>query len=158
MTQTHGSNAKVRWDKPKDRLNPARTHADVQPILALIVEVRQAWGDAVDGGVYPPQTETGGTRDRLRRHRPDPLRSHPAYPAPAQRSGTVRRGLIAEAKERLEDAAQVLHNGLLRTDPEVLAEHLEKRRAATQQVARRRSDVDREIQSENHAIRSIENR
>ena len=53
MSQTLGSNAKVRWSKPKDRLNRAHTEADLRAILVMVAEVRHALADAVEGGVYP---------------------------------------------------------------------------------------------------------
>lgn len=132
MTESQGAKAKVRWDKPRDRLNPKRTDEDVRRILVLVVEVREVWGDAVDGGVYPPKTESNsrgrGFTDT------DPTHSAVTRPTQRQLRGSARYAarLIAEARAKLEDAANVLHNGLLRTDPEVYERDLEKKRAATQ--------------------------
>jgi hypothetical protein len=56
--------------------------------------------------------------------------------APTQRQlrDTAREAtvLVGEALAHLELAGDVLHRGLFRSDPEVLARFLEKRRAATQ--------------------------
>lgn len=128
---TLGSPVPVRWNKP-DRLNPERTDKDVLRILELLVEVRRLWEQAVDGGVYSPRQETNGRGKGF--HDSDPTHTAVATPTQRQLRSSARYAavLIGECRERLEDAARVLHNGLLRTDPEVLAEHLEKRRAATQ--------------------------
>ena len=133
MSQTWTNTPKkVKQIPPKDRLNPKHTHAEVQQILVLVVEVRRAWDDAVDGGVYSPATETGGRGTGFADS--DPTHSTATRPTQRQMRGAARRAasLISDARERLEDAAAVLHNSLLRTDPEVLAEYLEKHRAATQ--------------------------
>src|SRR4030095_2678440 len=126
---TLGSNAKVKWDRPKDRLNPARTDKEILRILELLVEVRRLWEQAVDGGVYSPRTETNGRGKGF--HDSDP--THSAVDRPTQRQlrrSAVRASeLILDARERLEDASRVLHNGLLLTDPEVLLAPLERRRA-----------------------------
>jgi hypothetical protein len=116
----------------KDGLNPEHTDRDVRRIVELIVEVRQLWEQAVDGGVYSPKTETNGRGRGF--DDSDPTYSTVTRPTQRQLRSTARYAadLIAGSRDRLEDAARVLHNGLLRTDPEVLAEHLEKRRAATQ--------------------------
>ena len=133
MTQTLGSKAKVRWDKP-DRLNPERTDKDVRRIVELVVEVRQLWEQAVDGGVYSPRTGNGRPSTY---EDSDPTHSAVDRPTQKQLRASARHaaGLISEAKDHLEDAVRVLHNGLLRTDPEVLQDFLEKRRAATQRPA-----------------------
>ncbi len=115
-----------------DRLNPERTDKDVRRILELVVEVRQVWEEAVDGGIYPPRTESnarGKGFDEM-----DPTHAAVSRPTQQQLRRTARRAatLIHDARESLEDAATVLHNGLLRTDPEVLAKFLEKRQAAVQ--------------------------
>lgn len=134
MTQTLGSSsAKVQWEQRPDRLNPEHTDKDVRRIVELVIEVRRLWEQAVDGGVYSPRGETNGRGKGFEDS--DPTHSAVTRPTQRQLRGSARYAavLISEAKERLEDAARVLHNGLLRTDPEVLAEHLEKRRAATQE-------------------------
>jgi hypothetical protein len=116
-----------------DRLNPEQMDRDVLRILELVVEVRHVWEDAVDGGIYPLRTTIGGSRHTgFDDH--DPTHSAATRPTQRQLRGSARHAavLISDARERLEDAARVLHNGLFRTDPEVLAQHLEKRRAATQ--------------------------
>ena len=134
MTETLGSAAKVRWDKPKDRLNPAKTDEDVRRILMLVVEVREVWGQAVDGGVYPPRTEIGGTR-HTGFDDTDPTHSAATRPTQKQLRGAARHaaGLIGEARERLEYAAQVLGASMLRTDPDEWIQYVEKHRAATQE-------------------------
>ena len=66
MTETLGSGAKVRWDKPKDRLNRARTEADLRAILVMVAEVRHAWDDAVEGGVFPVRSIIGAAASRRR--------------------------------------------------------------------------------------------
>ena len=116
----------------KDRLNPERTDQDVRRILELVVEVRRIWEQAVDGGVYSPRLESNGRGKGF--DDSDPTHSAVARPTQRQLRGTARYAatLIADSRANLEDAARVLHNGLFRTDPEVYAEHLEKRRAATQ--------------------------
>ena len=131
MSQTLGSRAKVKFGQPKDRLNPARTDKDIHQIVVLTVEIRHLWHDSVDGGVYSPRTGQG---------RPssfedvDPTASAANSPTQRQLRTAAKRAstLIAEAVARLEDAERILQNGLLRTDPEVLGEFLEKRRAAEQ--------------------------
>lgn len=122
----------VKWDRRPDRLNPERTDKDVLRILELLVEVRRLWEQAVDGGVYPPRGETNGRGTGF--HDLKPTETAASALTQRQLRGSARYAavLISECRERLEDAARVLHNGLLRTDPEVLAEHLEKRQAATQ--------------------------
>jgi hypothetical protein len=131
-TRTFGSSAKVKWDEPRDRLNPRQVDEDVSRILELVVEVRRAWEEAVDAGSYAPRAETNGRGTGF--DDSDPTHSAVDRPTQKQLRGAARRAasLIGDSRERLEDAAAVLHRGMLRTDPEVLARFLEKRRAATQ--------------------------
>ena len=86
MTETLGSSAKVRWDKPKDRLNRARTEADLRAILVMVAEVRHAWDDAVEGGVYQAKGETNGRGKGFEDSDP----THTAATAPTQRSSGER--------------------------------------------------------------------
>lgn len=122
---------KVRFDKPKDRLSPARTDKDMHQIVVLVVEVRNLWHDSVDGGVYSPRTGQGRPSSF---EDTDPTHSAATSPTQRQLRAAAKRAstLIAEAKARLEDAERILQNGLLRTDPEVLSEYLEKHQAAVQ--------------------------
>lgn len=129
---TLGSKAKVKWDRPKDRLNPARMDRDMLRILELVVEVRHVWEQALDGGAYPGRTGSNGRGTGFTDLKP----TESAVFAPTQRQlreaareATVE---IGTALAHLELAADVLHRGLFRSDPEVLARFLEKRRAATQ--------------------------
>jgi hypothetical protein len=133
LTQTLGSPARVRWDKPKDKLNPERTDKDVHRIIVLVVEVRRLWEQAVDGGVYPPSTETNGRGKGFADVNPTETAARSLTQVQLRGSAKYAAVLINEAAAKLEDASRVLHNGLLRTDPEVLEEFLEKRRAATQE-------------------------
>jgi hypothetical protein len=137
MTQSLGSNARIRWDRPKDRLNPRWVDEDVYRILELVVEVRRAWEEAVDAGSYAPRTETNGRGTGFVDS--DPTHSAVDRPTQKQLRGAARRAasLIGDSRERLEDAAATLHRGMLRTDPEVLAQYLEKHRAAIQDQPRR---------------------
>jgi hypothetical protein len=115
-----------------DRLNPKQVDRDVVRILALVVEVREVWGEAIDAGTWTPRTETGGRGTGFTDA--DPTHSAVDRPTQKQLRYAARRAasLIADSRERLEDAAMVLHRGLLRMDPEVLEQYLEKHRAATQ--------------------------
>ena len=133
MTQTQRS-PKVRFDKPRDRLNPAQTDRDMLRILELLVDVRRGWEQAVDGGVYPLRTAVGESRHTgFDDH--DPTHSAATRPTQYELRKSARRAavLVAEARDRLEDAAWVLHNGMLRTDPEEWIQNREKRQAATQE-------------------------
>ena len=132
MTQTQRP-PKVRFDKPKDRLNPARTEKEMRRIVVLIAEITPAWVHAVEGGAYQIRRETNGRGTGF--HDSDPTHSAAQNPMQRQLRASARQAAtdIAKAAQMLEDAAQTLHNGLMRTDPEVWAEYLEKRRAATQE-------------------------
>ena len=133
VSQTLGSDARVRWNRPKDRLDQAQFDKDILEILDLLVEVRHLWEDAVDGGAYPMRSDLGGSR-HTGFEDTDPTYSAATRPAQRQLRGSARyaAGIVAEVKVRLEDAADALHRGMFRTDPEVLRRDLEKRRAATQ--------------------------
>ena len=113
-----------------DRLNPARTDKDIRRILELTIDVRRKWEEAVDVGVYAPRVESNGRGKGF--HDLHPTESAAMAPTARQARGAARRAavLIAEAKDRLDEAAQTLHAGLLRTDPEVLFDYLQKRAAA----------------------------
>jgi hypothetical protein len=128
---TFGSTAKIKWDKPKDRLNPAQLEKDLTDILEQIVEIRRAWEQVVDGGSYSPRTENG----RPSTHAVTDPTAHAVF-TPTQKqlrqAGRQAAELIGEAKDHLALAADVLHRSLFRSDPEVLARFLEKRNAATQ--------------------------
>jgi hypothetical protein len=115
-----------------DRLNPEQMDRDVLRILELVVEVRHVWEQAVDGGVYSPRLESNGRGKGFQDS--DPTHSAVTRPTQWQLRGSARRAavLISEAKDRLEDAAWVLHNGMLRTDPDEWIQHREKRAAAIQ--------------------------
>jgi hypothetical protein len=132
VTPSLGSSAKIKLDRPKDRLTPRQVDADVYRILELVVEVRRAWEEAVDAGSYAPRTETNGRGKGFTDS--DPTHSAVDRPTQKQLRGAARRAasLIGDSRERLEDAAAILHRGMLRTDPEVLEEYLEKHRAAIQ--------------------------
>jgi hypothetical protein len=135
VSQTLGSNGRVRFDKPRDRLNRARTEADLKAILVLVVEVRPAWDDAVEGGVYPTRTSNLGETRHTGFDDNDPTHTAATRPTQRQLRGSAKHAavLIAEARQRLEDAARTLANGLLRSDPDEWIQHQEKRRAATQE-------------------------
>lgn len=135
VSQTLGSDARVRWNRPKDRLDQAQFDKDILEILDLLVEVRHLWQDAVDGGAYPQKTGSGRPSSF---EDTDPTYSAATRPAQRQLRGSARyaAGVIAEVKVRLEDAADALHRGMFRTDPEVLRRDLEKRAAATQRITR----------------------
>ena len=133
MTETYGSRARVRWDKPQDRLNPKQTEKHLHRIIELTVEVRHAFIDAVEGGVYPIRQETNGRGKGFEES--DPTHTAATRPTQRQLRGTARyaAGEIARAVQALEEAAWMLHRGLLLTDPQVLEWEGEKRRAATQE-------------------------
>jgi hypothetical protein len=133
MTQTLGSNAKVKWDRPKDRLNRKATERDFQQILRVVVEVHQAWSDAVDGGVWAPVKESG----RPSTHAvTDPTYHAVVSPTRRQLREAAKQASesIADARAYLEMAADILHRAQARQDPEVLAQFLEVRNAAIQNV------------------------
>lgn len=113
----------------EDRLNPQRTDADVRRILELVVEVRVAWEQVVDSGSY----SSGGELPTLGRGFSDsrPTESIAMAPTKRQARQAARRAarLVTEAREALQEASDSLHAGLLRTDPEVLFEFVERRSA-----------------------------
>ena len=122
----------TRRDRRPDRLNPERTDKHFRRILELVVEVRQVWEQAVDGGTYTPRTESNGRGKGF--DDMDPTHSAAMSPTQRQLRAKARHAavLVEKAMEDLEEAASVLHSGLFRTDPEVLARDVEKRQAATQ--------------------------
>lgn len=134
MTETLGSEAKIRWEPRPDRLNRARTEADLRAIIALIPELRHAWDDAIEGGVYPTRTSGLGESRHTGFDDHDPTHSAATRPTQRQLRGSARHAaaLVAEARQRLEDAAWALSKGLLRTDTEEWIQHQQKRSAATQ--------------------------
>src|SRR5262245_9120219 len=129
MTKTFGSTAKVKMDRP-DRLNRRATEKDIDHILRMILEIRPLWDDAVEGGVWSPRTDGMGRPST----RPHPTEAAVFSPTRRQLREAAKEAasLIGEARQHLEIAAEVLHRGLLRQDPEVLSQFLEKRGAATQ--------------------------
>ena len=131
MSQTLGSKAKVRWDRPKDRLNPERTGKQLARLEALVSEVGKLWLEALEMGVYQ------GRRDEAWRpptSQSDPTPSAALSPTQRQIRGKAKRAavLIEHAMEILEDAASTLHDGFLLSDDDVLGRFLEKRNAAVQ--------------------------
>jgi len=134
LSQTLGSKAKVKLDRPEDRLNRKATERDFQQILKMVVEVHEAWFDAVDGGVWPPVKENG----RPSTHAvTDPTYQAVDSPTRRQLRQAAKRSAeaIADARAYLEMAADMLHRAQARQDPEVLAQFLEVRQAATQRRA-----------------------
>ena len=92
MSQTLGSKAKVRWDRPKDRLNPARTEKEMLRIVeVLVAEITPAWVHAVEGGAYQVRQETDGRADGVPGHGPDPLGSAEPDAAATQGIGAAGR-------------------------------------------------------------------
>jgi hypothetical protein len=130
VSQTIGSRVTVRWDR-RDRLNRRQTEKDLTQIVRLLLEVRPAWDHAVEGGVYSPRKESGRPSTHSET---DPTYAAVVTPTQAQLRRVARQAAqeIAEARARLEMAADLLARGLLRTDPEVYRRDLEKRQAATQ--------------------------
>jgi len=131
MTQTLGSNAKVKFDNPPDRLNRKTTERNFQHILKLIVEVHEAFDDALDGGVWAPVKENG----RPSTHAiTDPTYQAVESPTRRQLRNAARQAAeaIADSRAYLEMAADILHRAQARQDPEVLAQFIEVRQAATQ--------------------------
>jgi hypothetical protein len=129
---TFGSKAKVKWDRPKDRLNPERMDKDLLAILETMIEIRHAWEDAVDGGVWAPRSGFNGPGSDILQHRPTEAAVYSPTRRQLREAAREASTLVAEALQHLEVAADVLHRGVLRTDPETLDRFLEKRQAATQ--------------------------
>jgi hypothetical protein len=132
LSQTLGSNAKVKWGRPKDRLNPAQMDRDILRILDLLTDIRHVWEQAVDGGAWPGRTGSNGRGTGFSDLKP--VESAVVAPTQRQLREAAREASIevGTALDHLELAADICHRGLLRSDPEVLAHFLEKRRAATQ--------------------------
>jgi hypothetical protein len=132
VSQTLGSNGKVRWNHPKDgRLDPKRFDEDIHRVLELIVEMRRAWEQAVDGGSFSPRTGNGRPSSF---EETDPTYAAAVSPTQRQSREAAKRAtsLLGSARQRLEDAVDLLEKARIRQDPDVLEEFLEKRRAATQ--------------------------
>jgi hypothetical protein len=128
---TLGSKAKVKFDQQPDRLNRKAMERDFHQILKLLVEVHEAWFDAVDGGVWAPVKESG----RPSTHAiTDPTYQAVESPTRRQLRNAARQAAeaIADSRAYLEMAADMLHRAQKRQDPEVLAQFLEVRQAATQ--------------------------
>lgn len=132
MTQSLGSNAKVRWDKPKDRLNPERTGKQLARLEALVAEVGKLWLEALEHGVYQGRRGDMGRPSTF--EETDPTSGAALSMTQQQTRRAAKRAAvqIEQAMERLEDAAAVLHDGFILTDDDVLGRFLEKRNAATQ--------------------------
>jgi hypothetical protein len=131
---TLGSKAKVKWDRRPDRLNRKAMERDFHQILKLLVEVHEAWFDAVDGGVWAPVKETG----RPSTHAvTDPTYEAVMSPTRGQLRQAAKEAAeaVADARAYLEMAADMLHRAQKRQDPEVLAQFLEVRQAAIQRRA-----------------------
>jgi hypothetical protein len=132
---TLGSQAKVKWDRPKDRLDPSRMDRDLLAILKKMVEVRDAWEDAVDGGVWSSRSDFNGPGSGLAQSRPTESAVHSPTRRQLREAAREASTLVGEALQHLEIALDVLHRAQLRQDPEVLERFLEKRGAATQRRA-----------------------
>jgi hypothetical protein len=132
LSQALGSKAKVKWNRPKDRLNPARFDKDLTSILEKVVDLRRVWEQVADGGAYPGRTGSNGRGTGFTDLKP----TESAVFAPTQRQlrEAARKASteVGTALDHLSAAADILHRSLFRSDPEVLARFLEKRRAATQ--------------------------
>src|SRR5262245_16658341 len=124
MTKTFGSTAKVKMDQP-DRLSRRGTEKDMRRILELVVEVRSAFDQAVEVGVYSPRGEQNGRGTGFSYLEGGQVAGPTESAAFSPTRSQVRRAAkqaaeeISNAKESLELAAAILANGLLRTDPEV---------------------------------------
>lgn len=120
-----------------DRLSVAQLDRDVMRILELVVEVRGAWEQVVEGGVWPPRSGEIGPGSGILLHRPteaavsSPTRSQ--LRAAAKEAGS----LVADARRDLEDAGYVLARAFRLSDPAEYQEFLERRAAATQGGGRR---------------------
>jgi len=131
---TLGSKAKVKWDREPDRLNRKAIERDFHQILKILVEVHEAWFDAVDGGVWAPVKENG----RPSTHSvTDPTYEAMMSPTRGQLREAAKQAAeaVADARAYLQMAADILHRAQKRQDPEVLAQFLEVRQAATQRRA-----------------------
>src|SRR5262245_53611240 len=131
MTKTYGSTAKVKMDQP-DRLSRRSTEKDMRRILELVVEVRSAFDQAVEVGVYSPRGDGNGRGKGFTDVRPTESAVFSPTRSQVRRAARQAAEELSDAKAALELAADILHRGLFRTDPEVLGQFLEKRAAATQ--------------------------
>lgn len=121
----------------KDSLNPERTDRNVAAILELVIEVRVAWEQAVDGGTWPPRSGEIGPGSTILSSRP--TEAAVSSPTRSQLRAAARQASerIAESRAALEDAAYVLSRAFRLTDPQEFQEFLERRAAATQGGGRR---------------------
>lgn len=113
-----------------DRLNPARTDADLKRILELIVLVRRAWEEAADIGVYTSPGELLTLGRGFSDSRPTENMATAPTRRQARQAAKQAAGYVGAARDALEDAADALHLGVLRSDPDVLFEYVTKRAAA----------------------------
>jgi hypothetical protein len=122
-----------------DRLDPAQLDKDVVAILALVVEVRGAWEQAVDGGTWAPRSGEIGPGSSILQNRP--TEAAVASPTRSQLRAAAREAssAIAEARQALEDAGYVLSRAFRLSDPAEYEEFLERRAAATQNGGGRRT-------------------
>jgi hypothetical protein len=131
MSQTLSSNTRVRFDQ--EPLNRRATEKALSQIVTLIPELRTVWSDAVDGGVWAPRRENGRPSTH---QQTDPTPAAVFSPTRRQMRQAAKHAAvdIHEALALLRSASDTLHRAQLRQDPEVLAEDLEKRQAATQRA------------------------
>jgi hypothetical protein len=127
-----GSSAKVKWDKPPDRLNPSRMDRDFWAMLKAMIEVREAWHDAVDGGVWAPRSGFNGPGSGVAQSRPTEAAVDSPTRSQMRAAAKEATSLVGDALQHLEIALDVLHRAQARQDPEVLDRFLEKRGAALQ--------------------------
>jgi hypothetical protein len=129
---TLGSSAKVKWDVPKDRLNPSRMDRDFFTMLKRMIEIRDAWHDAVDGGVWAPRSGFNGPGSGLAQQRPTEAAIESPTRSQLRAAAKEASSLVGEALMHLDVALDVLYRAQARQDPEVLSRFLEKRQAAEQ--------------------------
>jgi hypothetical protein len=115
-----------------DRLNPAQVDRDVAAILVLVIEVREVWEQAVDGGTWPPRSGEIGPGSGILQHRPTEAAVDSATRSQLRAAAREASSQITEARKALEDAGYVLSRAFRLTDPEEYEEFLERRAAATQ--------------------------
>jgi hypothetical protein len=116
----------------KDRLDPAQFDRDVAAILALVVEVRVVWEQAVDGGTWAPRSGEIGPGSSILSNRP--TEAAVSSPTRSQLRSAAREAssAVAEARQALEGAGYVLSRAFRLSDPTEYQEFLERRAAATQ--------------------------
>jgi hypothetical protein len=123
----------------KDRLDPAQLDRDVAAILVLVLEVRDVWEQAVDGGTWPPRSGEIGPGSGILQHRPTEAAVSSATRSQLRGAAREASSQVAEARRSLESAGYVLSRAFRLTDPEEFQAHLERRAAATQNGAGRRT-------------------